>query len=356
MGGAINVFLFFHQLLFLKTPFGNAFRSPRNFISRQSTLPNIFVFLCVLLWLINLMPFLRRVLFLLLGLPITTFAADSKAQPPAPPVAVPAFLDVVSFAYDADGENHKVVVTSAPTLLRVDEPDDRYSVIYNPATDFYIGLEHGNYTYWEFSWPDVRQAVESSKRHEARLQDLSNEGINGDDTMSGSASSSSNTNTAASSDSGDDSGYVWRATNDKKRINGLDCVRWTGDTVSGENVEAWCYAAPLPKVQAAVEHLRLIDEPMALVPVRNIVPDFIFPVFAGLTKGGVTPLEINWGDGQEKHHFRLIESGTREGKLSLFTVPKLYTKTTLITMDGMTDQQPVTERKSEPLKKTWQNP
>jgi hypothetical protein len=270
-------------------------------------------------------------------------------------VAAPAFLDVVSFAYDADGENHKVVVTSGPTLLRVDEPDDGYSVIYDPAGESYIGLEHRNYTYWQFSWPAVRAAVESSKRHEARLEELSNEGVNGDDT-SPSTNAATTDSSSTSAGGADDSGYVWRATTDKKRIDDLDCIRWTGDTVSGENVEAWCYAGPLPKVQTAVDHLRLIDEPMALVPVRDIVPDFIFPVFAGLAKGGVTPVEINWGSGEEKHHFHLIKVETRDGKPSVFAIPKLYMKTTLVTMDGMTDQQPVIEHKNETPKKTWQNP
>jgi hypothetical protein len=262
-------------------------------------------------------------------------AADNPASPLSPPLAAPAFLDVVSFEFKADGENHKVVVTSSPILLRVDEPADGYSVIYNPQTDHYTGLEHRNCTYWEFSWPEVRDAVENSKRHEARLQELSNEGLNSDaDTPSINAP-----NAASPSDGSDDSGYVWHPTTDTKRIAGLDCVRWTGDTVSGESVEAWCYNGPLPKLQAAVERLRAINEPMALVPVRTIVPDFIFPVYDALVKGGVTPVLINWGNDQDKNHFRFVEAKTRDGKLSLFTVPKLYMKTTLITMDGMIDQK-----------------
>jgi hypothetical protein len=262
-------------------------------------------------------------------------AADAPPNPAPPPLAVPAFVDVVSFEFNADGENHKVVVTSSPTLLRVDEPDDGYSVIYNPQTDHYTGLEHGNYTWWEFSWPEVRDAVENSKRHEARLQELNIEGLN-DDASPPSTNASADASSSASSD---DSGYVWQTTTDKKRIANLDCIRWTGDTVSGENVEAWCTNSPLPKVQAAVEHLREIDEPMALVPVRNIAPDFIFPVYAALVKGGVTPVLITWGNDQEKNHFQFVESKTRDGKLSLFTVPKLYMKTTLITMDGIIDQK-----------------
>jgi hypothetical protein len=283
---------------------------------------------------------LTRAFFLgfLLAAMLSAEAADNQAQPVTPPVAAPAFLDVVSFEFQVDGENHKVVVTTSPTLLRVDEPDDGYSIIYNPQTDHYTGLEHRNYTWWEFSWPEVSSAVENSKRHEARLQELSNEGLSGDDAPP--ATNAASAPTAGSLSGGaDDSGYVWRLTTDKKRIADLDCVRWTGDTVSGESVEAWCYNGPLPKVQAAVERLRAINEPMALVPVRTVVPDFVFPVYDALARAGVTPVLIAWGGDKDKNSFRFIEAKTRDGKLSLFTVPKLYMKTTLITMDGLIDQK-----------------
>jgi hypothetical protein len=242
-------------------------------------------------------------------------------------------------------------VTTGPNRLRVDEPDDGYSVIYDPQTDHYTGLEHRNYTYWEFSWPEVRDAVENSKRHEARLEDLSNEGMSGE--VEGPVT---NAPDAASTPAvSDDSGYVWHMTTDKKRIADLDCIRWTSDTLSGESVEAWCYNGPLPKVQAAIARLRAIDEPMALVPVRTIVPDFIFPVYDALLKGGVTPVLINWGGDRKENHFRLVEAKTREGEPGLFTVPKLYMKTTLITMDGMIKEQPAPAPPKTAPAKTWQN-
>jgi hypothetical protein len=111
----------------------------------------------------------------------------------------------------------------------------------------------------------------------------------------------------------------------------------------------------MPKVHAAIAELRKVNEPMALVPVRTMVPDLVFPVYDALTKGGVTPVLINWGDDM-KNHFRLIEVKSREAKQGLFAVPNLYTKTTLITMDGMIDSQPAPGlRKSDAPTKTWQN-
>jgi len=278
-------------------------------------------------------------------------AASPKALPVAPlPPAVPAVLDAVTFDVDAEGDKYKLVVIPTPTLLRVDDSTEGYSVIYNPATEHYIGLEHRNYTYWEFSWPEVRDAIEGTKRYETRLKDLSAEGFNGytpDPTPTTNAAPSpalgTNSDTAsapsATASTSDDSGYVWKPTTDKKRIAGLDCVRWTGESLSGQPVEAWCYPGLLPKVQNALGQLRAINEPMALVPVRTLVPPFVFEVTDALGKGGVTPVLIAWGGDQEKSRFELLSVKTREGNASLFTVPKLYVKTTLVTMDGIGNQK-----------------
>lgn len=271
-------------------------------------------------------------LFALL-LPTLACGAPADNQAP-PPVAVPAFLDIVTFLVHTDGESYKLVVTTVPGMMRVDIPDDHYSIIYNPQTEHYTGLEHGNYTYWEFSWPEVRAAVEKSKRYETHLQEMTLDGV-------GDSEQASGTNAPADSPlaTPDDSGYVWRQTNDRKKIAGIDCVRWTGDSVSGENAEAWCSTAPLPKVQAAMEGLRTINDPVALVPVRTLVPSFVFPVYNALVRGGITPVMINWGDEHDRNRFSLVQAQTRDGKAGLFSVPNLYIKTTLITMDGLIDQK-----------------
>ena len=251
---------------------------------------------------------LPRILLFSLVLTLPLLADNKSATPPVP---APAFMDVVSFEYRADEETKKVVVTSIATLQRVDETDDGYSVIYNPQTQFYTGMEHRNYTYWSFSWPEVRAAVENSKRYEKRLQDLGSDGMNPDTASPAPATNAPSS--AAPSAPGDTSGYVWHPTNEKKRISDLDCVQWIGETEDGQNIEAWCYGGLLPKVQAAVAVLRTMSEPMALVPVRTMVPDTIFPAYDSLLKGGVTPVLITWGDEHNKNHFRFIEAKSRDG-------------------------------------------
>jgi hypothetical protein len=288
--------------------------------------------------------FLRPPLFCFLVLPVIALAApapttDNKAKPVASSPAVPAVLDVVTLAVHADDENHKLIVTSAPTLTRVDVPGEAYSLIYNPQTELYTGLEQSNYTYWEFSWPEIRAAVENSKRYESRLQELNLAGINTDPTATPAPATNNTPADAVSAIVPDTSGYVWHQTPEHKNVAGLDCVHWIGENVSGDSVQAWCFNGPLPKLQSAVDRLRTVNEPMALVALRSLVPPFVFPVYDALVKGGMTPVLILWGGDQKKNSFAFVEAKTRPTKADLFAVPKLYMKTTLVSMDGLIDQK-----------------
>jgi len=295
-----------------------------------------------------------RPLFLLIIATATVQAApsvpvDKTPKPEPKPVApaLPSTADVITFAVNNDGEKYKMIVTGMPaqtgadaadvfgpqsSVMRIDVPSQAYSLIYDHQGEQYIGLEHSNYTYWQFSWPEVRAAVESSKRYASRLQELNLAGISTDSTPV-------TTNASPTSSIPDTSGYVWKQTLDHKNIAGLDCVRWSGDTVSGDHVEAWCFNGPLPKLQTAVERIHTINEPMALVAIRTLIPPFVFPVFGALVRGGVTPVVISWGSEHAKNSFAFVECKSREVKPDLFTVPKLYMKTTLVSMDGMMDQK-----------------
>lgn len=282
-----------------------------------------------------------RILYLsFLALPIFALASpspttDNKPKPATPQPTLPAVLDVVTFAVKSEDQNQKLIVTSAPNATRIDSPVEDYSLIYNPQTEFYTGLEHSNYTYWQFSWPEIRAAVENSKRYESRLQELNLEGINPDS----SSTSAPSTNGTATASVPDNSGYVWHQTPQHKNIAGLDCEEWIGETVSGDKVQAWCFNGPLPKIREAIERLRTVNEPVALVALRTLVPPFVFPVYDAMVKGGVTPVQIIWGPEQQKNNFAFIEVKTRPTKPDLFAVPKLYMKTTLVSMDGLIDQK-----------------
>jgi len=283
-------------------------------------------------------------LLVAVGLLTSLHAADA----PRPlPLNSPSTLNVVTFQFYGDEQYRKVIVTSSSGLQRIDEPDDRWSFLYDPSSQFYTGLEHDNYTYWGFSWPEVRGALETSKRGEKRLSDMSLNGLNADN-----PAPATNTPPAApdpaSLATGDDTGYVWKQTGEKKRIAGLECQRWTGDTISGENCVVWCYNGPLPRVTDAIDRLRETDEAITLVPIRTLVPDFIFPVYTALGKSGLVPVQINWGSGPDKGEFKLVDQKSRPYDAKLFAVPTLYRKTTLITLDGMIPEQPMPNSRNTP--------
>ena len=161
-------------------------------------------------------------------LPLTAWGASTLPTPKAatPPVPVPAFVDVSTFHVHLDGEEHKLIVTTSPILLRIDEPIDRYSLIYDPRTDHYTGLENSNYTYWQFAWADVHAAIEASRRYENRLQELNLENAASYRELAPADTNSSNASAAAPTIGNDNSGYTWRMATDRKRISGLDCTHW----------------------------------------------------------------------------------------------------------------------------------
>jgi hypothetical protein len=287
-------------------------------------------------------------------LPALLFASFIAPTFAGPPQASPAFVDSVTFKILAEGDTRVFTVTTGPTLVRIDAPNDRMSVLYDPQTEHYIGLEHSNYTYWDFTWPEVRDAVQGSQRYAARLRDIGPSMLTEDGATPAVPAStaapapSGDTNAAAStsdpagtpSAGNDNTGYVWHPADGKKRIADFDCVHWVGETLSGENMDVWCTAGLVTPVEKAVATLRAINEPMALVPVRNFVPPDVFIAWDAMTKAGLTPVLITWGQGDEAGRFALVSDKTREGKLSLFQIPRLYVKTTLVTMDGIGNQRP----------------
>jgi hypothetical protein len=296
----------------------------------------------------------------------TNATPDTKPAPEAQPVpiAAPAFVDTVTFNIESSGNRHVLTVISAPGLVRIDAPIDRLSIIYDPATEHYTGLEHSNYTYWEFTWPAVRDAVQNTHRYAQRLQDLgpelmeenaitppatsSDASSNTDASSTAAAAPDPNATSATSSVGDDTSGYVWHTTIDKKRIAGYDCVHWVGETVAGEKIDAWCAPSLVPQVEQALTLLQTVNEPIALVPVRDFVPPLVLVAWKALTKGGVTPVLMTWGSDTESDRFALVNFKQRDGKLSYFQVPREYLKTTLVTMDGIGNQKPVTGKRDAP--------
>ena len=239
--------------------------------------------------------------------------------------AAPAFVDEVTFKADSSGEKHTLVVINAPSMTRIDAPDDRFSILYNPATQYYIGLEMSNYTYWEFSWPVVRKAVEGTSRYATRLRDMGPELMEEDAVTPPATSSVALTGTEAGptdSVGGDDSGYVWRTTIEKKQIAGFTCQHWIGETVAGETIDAWCTAGLQPPLERAIATLKEINEPMALVPVRELVPPLVFVAWSTLTKGGVTPIEMKWGGDADANRFAFVSAKTAGGQGQLFPDPE----------------------------------
>jgi hypothetical protein len=232
---------------------------------------------------------------------------------------------LVEFQLREAGENKKISLILTPEKIRVDQPAEKFAAIYLAAGDKYTGLELRDATYWEFSWPEVQAVVQRSKRYERRLHDLNIEGMASYDLTRPDPAESLPESPI----------YLWRPTGVKRKIGIYETAQWIGQSASAPSVEAWCVEKELPGLKLSLDQIKKINEPMALVPVRPILPAIAFRVVDSLFKAHVTPIEILWGDGGDRNRLTLTRLESKKMDLKSFAVPNTFRKVQLNALDGI---------------------
>jgi hypothetical protein len=277
-------------------------------------------------------------------------------------------LTIVTFEkHEAGTDTHPLKVTLGANLYRLDLPQDKLRVIYNPANERYLGLEISDGTYWNFTWPKVQAAVKASTRYTTRLQSLTSDGLDNytniatptptpaptappapaspGPSLPNTASTSASPPILSATQMADDMNatnpladvptYIWRPSESKKKVSGVRCTLWIGTNSSGDSIQAWCTEDVVPDADRAFKELREVNEPMALVPIRELVPPIVFMVYDQLHKSHITPLFIHWGGAKQGNTFSCTKVEYESYSPNLFHIPGSFRKTTLATMDGI---------------------
>lgn len=270
----------------------------------------------------------RPILFFSLGLFVSGLLSPVLAAD-APPLQA----ERMEFYLRDQVEGKKIIVYLTPAKIRVEQPEDKFAFIYDVATQTYTGLELRDAHYWTFSWPKVQAHVQSSRRYQRRLQDLNIEGFASYDITRPDAPSSE---PAAPQ-------FIWRTGDKKKKIGEYECQLWLGENRGGKNLEAWCIEQRVGGLKENLDRLKEINEPMALVPVRPVLPPEFFVAVDSLYKAQVTPVEIAWGSVQDKSEekTRLTLMGIQRKEISpaLFEVPKTYLPSKLQALEGVSEDE-----------------
>jgi hypothetical protein len=249
--------------------------------------------------------------------PLMSFAAD------APPVEAQRLeFEQVDFS-----DTRKINVTLTPDKIRVDQPQDKFSFIYDVSTKTYTGLEQRDAHYWSFNWPKVQAYVQNSKRYKRRLSDLNIEGYASYDIL----------RPDAPEPLPESPQFVWKADNQTRKISGYDCQHWIGTSKAGKTIEAWCVEQRVGGLKESLDRLKEINEPMGMVAVRPVLPPEFFVVVDSLYKAEVSPVEIAWGPKEDRTRLTLVNIQRKTVPASLFEVPNTYLPTKLQALEGIVE-------------------
>lgn len=230
-------------------------------------------------------------------------------------------------------EGKRIIIYLTPEKIRVEQPEEKFAFIYDVATKVYTGLELRDAHYWSFSWPKVQEHVLSTKRYQRRLQDLNIEGFASYDI----------TRPDAPVAAPETPQFIWRTGEGKKKISGYDCQLWLGENRGGKDLEAWCIEQRVGGLKENLDRIKEVNEPIALVAVRPVMPPEFFVAVDSLYKAQVTPVEVAWGGtkqsrGDDKTRLRLVSIQTKEVSPKLFAVPEGYLPAKLQALEGVTDE------------------
>lgn len=254
---------------------------------------------------------------------LTAFAADDAPIP----------AQRMEFYLRDQVEGKRIIIYLTPDKIRVEQPEDKFAFIYDVPTKTYTGLELRDAHYWTFSWPKVQAHVQSTKRYQRRLQDLNIEGFASYD-----ITRPDPTPTLPESPQ-----FIWRTGEGKKKVSGYECQLWLGDNRGGKDLEAWCVEQRVGGLKENLDRIKEVNEPIALVAVRPVMPPEFFVAVDSLYKAQVTPVEIAWGGtkqarGDDKTRLTLTSIQTKEVSPALFVVPKTYLPTKLLALEGITEE------------------
>lgn len=242
--------------------------------------------------------------------------------------AVMVKADQMEFRLVDFNQEKKITITLTADKIRVDQPQDKFAFIYDVATKTYTGLELRDAHYWSFNWNQVQAHVQASQRYKNRLKDLNIEGFASYDLA----------RKDVSEPLPDQPQFIWRSDEKTKKVGSYDCQHWIGDNKAGKNIDAWCVEQRVDGLKEDLDRIKEINEPMALVPVRPVMPPEFFVVVDSLYKAQVSPVEISWGEKEDKTRLTLISIQHKEVPASQFQVPETYLPSKLQALEGIVDE------------------
>ncbi len=211
--------------------------------------------------------------------------------------------------------------------LRIDQPDDRFAVLYHEKDETFIGLELRDDFDWKFNWAALQVALQ---RQKDQTHDLQQNMLTGDNSVNLLG------NIPAPSHEEPSTVVSWQP---KAGSTGT----WTGTGSLRGTVEASA-GGTFPGLASFWTRYAKAADIIRTVAVREMAPSDLLPLVSALPEGARTITTLKWYRNGEMAETLQVTARSEPLDPSHFTIPPHFRETKLSTLDGVLEEAPAPEK------------
>ncbi|CAF0704215.1 hypothetical protein [Candidatus Methylacidithermus pantelleriae] len=229
--------------------------------------------------------------------------------------------------WQENGHKEAITLWVSGKQFRVDRPAEALSVLFDPETERFTGLEHRDGRYWAFCWSKIEKLCRNTEQakeimsvspwpEERRSPPFYPPSVQGPDR-----------------DLWHGKKLVWRPV-----PNGEKDQRFLWKAVDPErgSLEAWCVPSLSQEWQGIVGPVCRATRRLRIAVIRSLFPEKVITVWETLPLKAGQPVEVVWTE-PKKISARLIREVLTEPNPRLFQVPSNYVPTHLAALEGLED-------------------
>ncbi|MDD4933953.1 MAG: hypothetical protein PHO89_10895 [Methylacidiphilaceae bacterium] len=231
----------------------------------------------------------------------------------------------LDFLWKADRKVERLSLLRRGPYLRIDQPDNLFSLIYNVDLQSFLGLEHLDAHFWSFDWPTIHGNAKASRENGWRLH---SDPFQEDPTL---VPFTPSTLPPRANVFHDLAHFSWVRVADRES-------RWTGHAETGEKAEILAGRSGADHrllLIAAAQQLKTLSQIFHFLLGREAWPEPALAIWLSLPEDAGIPQEMSWRqDNGEEGKLRLVTQQWSEPPPDLFGPPKDYQRESLDEVEG----------------------
>ncbi|MDD2677240.1 MAG: hypothetical protein PHP75_07225 [Methylacidiphilaceae bacterium] len=233
----------------------------------------------------------------------------------------------LEFLGKADRKEERLSLLRWGPYIRIDQPSNLFSLIYNVERQSFLGLEHLDAHFWLFDWPTIHAHTQANRENGWRLR---SNPFQEDPTLVPFVPSTLPASPRANVFY-DLARYSWVPAPGKES-------RWIGHTETGQEAEILASRSPEDHrlfFVATAQQVKTLSQIFRFLLGREAWPEPALAIWLSLPADAGIPQEMSWRESNgDKGQLRLMAQQWNEPPKDLFTAPKDYQQESLEELEG----------------------